>query len=225
MRILLVEDHPDLAANLGDYLSARGHQVDFAADGPAGLRLAQTKAFDAVILDRLLPRMEGAEVCRRMRAAQLTTPVLMLTALDAVSDKVEGFAAGADDYLVKPFAMAELLARLDALNRRAGAARAARRLQVADLTMDLDTLEVRRGRDRLALTPAGRRLLEVLMRGTHRVVARDELEAALWGEAGHPTDVLRAHMYALRNVVDRPYRRKLLHTVHGTGYRLASLDD
>lgn len=224
MRILLVEDHPDLAANLGDFLAARGHQVDFAADGSAGLRLAQQQPFDAMILDRLLPRLDGAELCRRIRAADCRTPVLMLTALDALEDKLAGFAAGADDYLVKPFAMSELLVRLDALHRRAAAAAPGRRLQVADLSFDLDTLEVRRGAQRIVLTPAGRRLLELLMRASHRVVAREELEFALWGDCGRGNDVLRAHMYALRNAIDRRHQRKLLHTIHGTGYRLAGLD-
>lgn len=225
MRVLVVEDHPDLAANVGDYLSARGHSVDFSADGPGGLRLAAERVFDAVVLDRLLPGLDGASLCRRLRAQGSRVPVLMLTALDTVDDKLAGFAAGADDYLVKPFALAELLARLEALHRRATDHALARELVVADLRFNLDTLEVRRGADVLELTPAGRKLLELLMRNSHRVVAREELERALWGEDPPQADVLRAHMYALRLAIDRPYARKLLHTVHGVGYRLTVTEE
>jgi DNA-binding response OmpR family regulator len=225
MRILVVEDHPDLAANVGDFLGACGHTIDFAADGPSGLRLALSQEFDAIILDRMLPGLDGVSVCRRLRATNAgATPVLMLTALDAVSDRVDGLRAGADDYLVKPFAMSELLARLEALHRRASAPMLERKLAVADLMFDLDTLEVRRAGSLLTLTPAARKLLELLMRETHRVVSRDELEQRLWGDAPPEADVLRAHMYALRAAVDKPYEQKLLHTVHGTGYRLAVVE-
>ena len=226
MHVLLVEDHPDLAANLGDFLGAHGHSVDFAADGPSGLRLAQNHDFDAIVLDRMLPGLDGTTVCRRLREQHgLTVPVLMLTAMDTVDDRVDGLKSGADDYLVKPFAMVELLARLEALHRRANATSAARRLVVADLVFDLDAVEARRGSDVLNLTPAMRKLLELLMRETHRVVAREELERRLWGDAPPEGDVLRAHMYALRVAIDKPYPRKLLHTVHGTGYRLADLGE
>ena len=226
MHILLVEDHPDLAANLGEYLSAHGHSVDFAADGASGLRLALAQSFDAIVLDRLLPGLDGASVCRRLRSAGgVSVPVLMLTALDTVPDRVEGLQAGADDYLVKPFAMVELLARLEALHRRATATGGERRLSVADLVFDLDTLEARRDGDPLTLMPATRKLLELLMRESHRVVTREELERRLWGDAPPEGDVLRAHMYALRLAIDKPYARKLLHTIHGTGYRLADRGD
>ena len=228
MHVLLVEDHPDLAANLGDFLGAHGHSVDFAADGPSGLRLAQSQSFDAIVLDRLLPGLDGATVCRRLRGiggSATSVPVLMLTALDTVGDRVDGLKAGADDYLVKPFAMVELLARLEALHRRASACGNSRRLTVADLSFDLDTLEARRAGDLLSLTPALRKLIELLLRETHRVVTREELERRLWADAPPEGDVLRAHMYALRVAIDKPYPRKLLHTVHGTGYRLADLGD
>jgi len=226
MHVLLVEDHPDLAANLGDFLGSHGHSVDFAADGPSGLRLAQNQSFDAVVLDRLLPGLDGATVCRRLRSSGGTAvPVLMLTALDTVPDRVEGLQAGADDYLIKPFAMVELLARLEALHRRATSNSSGRRLVVADVVFDLDTLEARRSNEVLTLTPALRKILELLMRETHRVVTRDELERKLWGDAPPEGDVLRAHMYALRVALDKPYPRKLLHTIHGTGYRLADLGD
>ncbi|GAC1625806.1 MAG: response regulator transcription factor [Nevskia sp.] len=228
MHVLLVEDHPDLAANLGDFLGAHGHSVDFAADGPSGLRLALSQPFDAIVLDRMLPGLDGASVCRRLRSsggATTTVPVLMLTALDTVDNRVDGLKSGADDYLVKPFAMVELLARLEALHRRASTAGSARRLVVGDLSFDLDTLETHRAGELLSLTPALRKLIELLLRETHRVVTREELERRLWADAPPEGDVLRAHMYALRVVIDKPYARKLLHTIHGTGYRLADLGD
>lgn len=226
MHVLLVEDHPDLAANLGDFLGSHGHRVEVASDGPSGLKLAQTQRYDAIVLDRLLPGLDGASVCRQLRGGGTATqvPVLMLTALDTVNDRVEGLRAGADDYLVKPFAMVELLARLEALHRRAIGGNAERVLSVADLEFDLDTLIARRGGEAISLTPALRKLLEMLMRESHRVVGRDELEHRLWGDSPPEGDVLRAHMYALRVAIDKPWPKKLLHTIHGSGYRLADLD-
>lgn len=226
MRVLLIEDNADLAANIGDYLAMHGHLVDFAYDGPAGLGAAARGGFDVIILDRLLPGCDGATVCRRLRSEYgIATPVLMLTALDAVGDRVAGLAAGADDYLVKPFALAELEARLGALHRRASGAVAARQLRVADLEYDPDTHAARRGGQPLALNPTTRRILEFLMRQTHRIVARHELEYLLWGDQIPEGDVLRAHLHVLRSAVDRPFARKLLHTVRGAGYRLADLGE
>lgn len=224
MRILVIEDHPDLAANVGDYLSAQGHAVDFAADGPTGLARAQAGGADVIVLDRLLPGLDGASLCRRLRGAGITTPVLMLTALDAVSDRVDGLSAGADDYLVKPFAMSELSARLAALHRRASGQVADQVLRVADLECDPGTAEVRRAGRTLTLTRAERRLLELLLRRSPRLVTRAELERALWGDDAPDGDVLRAHLHNLRSAVDKPFPVKLIHTVHGEGYRLAVLD-
>lgn len=221
MRILVIEDHPDLAANLGDFLSAQGHSVDFAADGPRGLALAQAGGHDVIVLDRLLPGLEGAALCKKLRAAGHTTPVLMLTALDTVANRVEGLVSGADDYLVKPFALSELSARLNALHRRAsGWVSSGSRLQVADLVLDPETAEAYRGDTRLDLTRAERRLLEALLRRSPKLVSRAELERTLWGDDAPDGDVLRAHMHNLRNAVDKPFEHKLIHTVHGEGYRL-----
>lgn len=221
MRILVVEDHRDIAENIGDYLGPKGHEIDYAADGITGLHLAVTNDYDVIVLDLALPALGGIEVCRKIREeAKKATPVLMLTARDQLESKVEGFAAGADDYLVKPFALKELEIRLNALNRR-GRGDPSRVLKVADLEFDPDTQIVRRAGRRLDLNPSLRTLLEVLMRNTHRVVRRTELEAALWGDDPPDGDVLRAHIYSLRSSIDRPFPRKLLHTVHGTGYRLS----
>jgi DNA-binding response OmpR family regulator len=223
MRILVVEDHRDIAENIGDYLAPKGHEIDFAADGVTGLHLAVTNPYDVIVLDLMLPGLDGLSLCRKLReVAKRDTPVLMLTARDQLDDKVDGFRAGADDYLVKPFALKELEIRLEALQRRSASAVAPRTLAVGDLEFDPDTQIVRRAGKRLELNPSLRRLLEVLMANTHRVVRRDELETALWGDDRPDADVLRAHIYALRAIIDKPFAHKLLHTVHGTGYRLST---
>jgi DNA-binding response OmpR family regulator len=221
MRILVVEDHRDIAENIGDYLGPKGHEIDYAADGVTGLHLAVTNDYDVIVLDLALPGLGGIEVCRKIREeAKKSTPVLMLTARDQLESKVQGFAAGADDYLVKPFALKELEIRLEALRRRSRGD-PSRVLKVADLEFDLDTQIVKRAGRRLDLNPSLRTLLEVLMRNTHRVVRRTELEAALWGDDPPDGDVLRAHIYSLRSSIDRMFPRKLVHTVHGMGYRLS----
>jgi DNA-binding response OmpR family regulator len=226
MRILVVEDHRDIAENIGDYLGPKGHEIDYAADGVTGLHLAVTHSYDVIVLDLMLPALDGLALCRKLREeAKRDTPVLMLTARDRLDDKVEGFRAGADDYLVKPFALKELEIRLEALRRRGTSAVISRALKVGDLEFDPDTQVVKRGGQRLELNPSLRRLLGVLMTNTNRVVRRDELEATLWGEDRPDADVLRAHIYALRAIIDKPFELKLLHTVHGTGYRLSDADD
>jgi DNA-binding response OmpR family regulator len=181
-----------------------------------------------LILDVMLPRLDGLSVCRSLRQEGLEQlPILMLTARDSVADRVAGLDAGADDYLVKPFALAELEARVRALLRRVQPAAnvVPELLQVADLTFDPATLVTERSGQVLRLNPSTRRILQILLQNTQRVVTRQELEAALWGDSPPTGDVLRAHMYALRVAVDKPFDRKLLHTVHGEGYRLAVLDE
>lgn len=224
MHILVIEDDRDIAEGIREYLSAHGHAAELAFDGGSGLRKAAHGGFDAIVLDRMLPRLDGIELCRRLRAGAQTTPVLMLTALGSLDDRLEGFGAGADDYLIKPFALAELEVRLQALHRRASPAPATpgEALQVADLRYDPVTLLATRQQKNLTLTPTTRRLLEHLMRASPRVVARSELEHLLWGEQVPEGDVLRIHMHALRTAIDRPFKRKLLHTVHGVGYRLSA---
>ena len=226
MRVLVIEDHRDIAENIADYLEPRNHILDFAADGPTGLRLAVANEYDVIVLDLMLPGMDGIEVCRRLREEWgKSTPVLMLTARDQLEDKVQGFDSGADDYLVKPFAMKELEIRLDALKRRSSGRVGTRTLKVGDLEYDPVTEIVRRGGRKLELNPSMRTLLDVLMSNTHRVVSRSELEDALWGDSRPDSDVLRAHIYSLRSVIDRPFERKLLHTVHGVGYRITDDDE
>lgn len=225
--MLLVEDQPDLAANIADHLSSLGHWVQVCQDGESALEAVRGGQFDIVVLDVMLPKLDGLAVCRGLRQAGLEQlPVLMLTAKDSVADRVAGLDAGADDYLVKPFALAELEARVRALLRRAQpTASTPEILQVADLRFDPATLTVERAGQTLRLNPSTRRILHILLQNTHRVVTRQELELALWGDTPPTGDVLRAHMYALRVAVDKPFERKLLHTVHGEGYRLAPLDN
>jgi DNA-binding response OmpR family regulator len=227
MRLLLVEDHRELSEHLSALLADRGHEVQVAVDGPSAVAAATGRAHDVIVLDRLLPGFDGLEVCRRLREEhRLNVPILMLTAKDTIADRVAGLEAGADDYLVKPFALAELEARLKALVRRTAPEPSATpvELKVADLRYDPRTLEAERAGHVIRLNPSTRRILALLMQNTERVVSRAELESALWGDSPPPGDVLRAHVYALRNAVDKPFERKLLHTVHGEGYRLADLD-
>src|SRR5512147_1052272 len=174
MRILVVEDNRDIAANLGDYLEDRGHTVDYAADGITGLHLAVVNDFDAIVLDLNLPGMDGLEVCRKLRAeGRKQTPVLMLTARDSLDNKLAGFESGADDYLVKPFALQEVEVRLNALSRR-GKGVQTRVLEVGELEYNLDTLEVRRQGKLLQLNPTALKILQALMEASPAVVTRQE---------------------------------------------------
>jgi len=221
MRLLVIEDNRQLVANLFDYFEARGHVLDVAPDGVTGLHLATTQSYDALVLDWMLPRMEGPELLRRLRLEQGSeVPVIMLTARDELPDKIAGFRAGADDYLTKPFALPELEIRLEALLLRAQGRNPRKRLQVADLVLDLGTLEVQRAGQVLHLYPACRKLLEVLMRASPAAVTRQQLEFALWGDEPPDGDLLRSHVYELRRCMDAPFTTKLLHTLPRVGYRL-----
>lgn len=224
MRILVIEDHRDIAANIGDFLEDQGNEVDFAADGITGLHLAVSQDFDIIILDLNLPGMDGLEVCRRLRQeAQKNTPVLMLTARDALDQKLAGFDSGADDYLVKPFALQELGARLSALGRRQRKPET-RILNVADLEYDLDTLIVRRGGQTLTVNPTALKILQVLMDASPAVVTRSEIETRVWGEELPDSDSLRVHIHSLRQAIDKPFDKPLIHTRHGIGYRIADAE-
>ncbi|HUD43136.1 MAG TPA: response regulator transcription factor [Dokdonella sp.] len=225
MRVLVVEDNRSLVANLFEYFEARGHTLDAAPDGPTGFHLATTQTYDAIVLDWMLPRLDGRQVLRALREEQgLDTPVLMLTARDELPDKIAGFRAGADDYLTKPFALPELEVRLEALVARAHGRGRSRVLQIADLRLDLATLEVSRGGRALHLYPACRKLLEVLMQASPAAVTRERLEHALWGDMPPDGDMLRSHVYELRRSVDGPFPVKLIHTLPRVGYRLARLE-
>ena len=220
MHLLLIEDSQDLAANICEFLESRGHVMDAAGDGVTGLHLAVVNAYDAIILDVGLPGMDGFTLCRKLRQdAQKQVPVLMLTARDTLQDKLGGFGVGADDYLVKPFALQELEARLQALVRR-GKGGDGVVLRVGDLSVNVDTLQVRRGDVAVNLAPTALRLLILLMRASPRVLPRREIEMAMWGDLPPESDALRTHLHALRAAVDKPFPVKLLHTVHGIGYAI-----
>ena len=221
MRLLIVDDHPPLVASLFSYFEARGAQRDAAPDGIVGLHLALTQASDAIVLDWMLPRMEGPAVLRALREQGVDTPVLMLTARDRLPDKLAGFRAGADDYLTKPFDLPELEVRLMALLARARGRGAAKVLSVGDLEFDLSTLEVRRGGRLLHLFPASRKLLQVLMAASPAAVSRQQLEYALWGDDPPDGDMLRSHIYDLRRSVDGGQPTRLIHTLSRVGYRIA----
>jgi DNA-binding response OmpR family regulator len=224
LRILLIEDQRDIAANIWDFLECRGFVMDHAADGANGLRMALDGSYDVIVLDLGLPKLDGLELCRALRAAHHDTPVLMLTARDTLDDKLAGFAEGADDYLVKPFAMKELEARIHALHRR-GRRQQGELLRVADLTLDPVSLTVERAGQPLVLTHAAFVLLELLLRRAPHLVRHTELSHALWGEDGGDIATLHTHLSVLRSIIDRPFDTHLLHTVHGFGYRIAEFID
>lgn len=220
MRILVIEDNPDIASNIGDYLSDRGNVVDFAGDGVTGLHLAVVNDYEVIVLDLMLPGMDGLEVCRKLRQeARKHTPVLMLTARDALPQKLAGFETGADDYMVKPFALQELEARILVLVRRSKPQQA-RVLVVADLSYNLDTLVVIRQGKNIQLNPIALKILQCLMEASPSVVTRQELEMRVWGEELPDSDSLRVHIHTLRAAIDKPFDKPLIQTRHGIGYRL-----
>jgi DNA-binding response OmpR family regulator len=223
--LLLVEDHQDIAEMVVDYLEQRGFEMDYAADGVTGLHLAVTNDYDAIVLDLMLPGLDGLEVCRKLRQeARKNTPLLMLTARDALHDKVVGLGVGADDYLVKPFEVQELEARIRALIRRGRNQVSPEMLRVGDLELDTGTLNLRRAGAELSLTPIGLHILSVLMQASPRIVSRKQLENQVWGDLLPDSDTLRSHLYNLRKVIDKPFNKRLLHTVQNAGYRLADVD-
>ncbi|MEJ2257727.1 MAG: response regulator transcription factor [Woeseiaceae bacterium] len=225
MRILIIEDNADIAASIYDYLEERGHSMDAAPDGVTGLHFAVTNDYDVIILDLGLPGIDGLDVCRRLRKdAHVGTPVLMLTARDTLKNKLEGFDSGADDYLVKPFALEELAARVKVLHDRRHR-RPTEALQVADLTLDEAQHRVVRSGKAIALNPIAFKILALLMAESDRVVPRTEIEDVVWGDNPPDSDALRTHVSNLRNAIDKPFGRPLLHTIRGVGYRVADLDD
>ena len=230
-RVLIIEDDLDVSSNLAEYLEPRGLTLDFAYDGGTGLRLARARRYDAVVLDLGLPGLDGIEVCARLRReAQGGVPVLMLTARDGLSDKLQGFEAGADDYLVKPFALPELLCRLQALMRRGGSVGRPDQgglLRVGELELDTASMEARRAGTLLRLNRTDLGILAALLRASPALVRGGELKAEVWGDEDAASDeLLRAAIYRLRRAVDRPFGEALICTVHGQGYRVrAPADD
>ncbi|MFA7541850.1 MAG: response regulator transcription factor, partial [Lysobacterales bacterium] len=213
--VLLVEDNRGIAEMVGDYLEQQGYGLDFASDGMTGLHLSLENSYDVIILDLTLPGIDGLEICRRLRTeAKKSTPVLMLTARDSLDDRVSGLDTGADDYLIKPFDVEELEARVRALIRRERRQVSAEVLVVGDLALDTATLRLTRGEEELEVSPIGMKLLNILMRESPRVVSRADIEREIWGDTLPDSDTLRSHLYNLRKIIDKPFARPLLHTIH-----------
>jgi two-component system OmpR family response regulator len=221
MKLLVVEDDKEAGAYLKRALSEAGHVVDLAASGRSGLLLAAGEVYDVIVLDRMLPELDGLAILRTIRASGVKTPVLLLTALGGIDDRVQGLDAGGDDYLVKPFAFAELLARVNALARRPPTQDVPTELTVADLKLDLLKRTVTRAGQRIDLQAREFQLLEYLMRHADRVVTRTMLLESVWDFHFDPkTNIVETHMSRLRGKVDRGFAHELIHTVRGAGYIL-----
>lgn len=222
MHVLVVEDEPTIAAYIKRGLEEGGYAVDLAASGPEALEWAGAGAFDLIVLDVVLPGMHGLDVCRSLRGAGLRIPILMLTARDTVDDRVSGLDSGADDYLVKPFAIKELLARLRALSRRGADAPRSPLLQCADLELDTATQRVRRAGRLLKLTAKEYAVLESLLRASGRVLTRTMIADHVWSyDVDTQSNVVDVYIRNLRRKIDDPFPLKLIHTVRGAGYRLS----
>lgn len=226
MRILIVEDHPDILANLYGFLEPKGHQLDSARNGYGGLALASEHDYDVIVLDVMLPGLNGLELCQKLRKdLGKTTPVLMLTARDSLPDKVAGFDSGADDYLVKPFSLVELEVRLMALVRRSAATHAVHTtMRFGELSYDPDTQEAWRAGVPVVLTKTGYTLLRCLLAAAPRIVTRESIEHAVWGDDRPDSDALRTHIHSLRQAIDKPFATPMLQTVSGVGYKLVLPD-
>ncbi len=226
MNLLLIEDDAEMRDNLLQALHLGGHTVQVAADGVTGLALARGGSFDAIVLDRMLPGLDGLALLQQLRDGGARTPVLMLSALGDVDHRVDGLRAGADDYLAKPFSFAELEARLQALHRRDSRPAEATTLQVGDLVLDLISHKARRGEQAIELWPLEYRLLEYLMRNAGQVITRSMLLENVWNLHFDPqTNVVEVHMSRLRGKVDKGFDQRLIHTVRGAGYVLREQSD
>ncbi|MDO7084181.1 response regulator transcription factor [Pseudocolwellia sp. AS88] len=215
MVVLVVEDNRALAANMIEFLEAYGFECDYADNGALGFKLAMNQSFNAIILDIMMPEKDGMTLCTELRQAGVNTPVLMLTARDTLDDKLQGFEAGADDYLVKPFDLPELVARVKVLTKRFG--KNDTRLNVFDLVMDIDLREVTRSGKKIELNKASWQILEALMKTYPKVVTRQQIEQIIWPDQLPDSDVLKSHIYKLRQVVDKPFGKSLIQTVRGVG--------
>lgn len=215
---LLIEDDKDLAEAISDYMELDNIEFDFAYNGVSGLALALENAYEVILTDINMPKMDGLDVCQTLRNKGISTPILMLTARDTLEDKIIGFAAGSDDYLVKPFAMEELKVRLQALVRRAQGT--VQVLSVGDLSVDLKKHHVSRQGGTIKLPPVCWKMLVCLIRNSPNVVSKQQLEEAVWQDDVPNADSLKVHIFKLRQAVDVPFDTKLIQTVHGVGIAL-----
>lgn len=226
-RILVVDDHPDIRENVRDYLEMRGWSVSTCGDASAAAHLLATEGADLVILDVGLPGMDGMAFCRELRRSRTETPVLMLTARDTIDDRVEGLSAGADDYLVKPFSLRELAARVETLFRRVNRGDAGRLVSggaASGIVLDLSAMTVTRCGRPVRINPTGLKILRVLMQASPRVVGREELESKVWGAETPPSDSLRSNLYLLRQALEKPFAdlAPVIVTHPGYGWSLAA---
>lgn len=224
MNLLLIEDNIDLVGNLSDFLELRGHCVNIAYDARAGLDMALCSCHDVIILDIMLPGGTGIAVCEQLRERGHGEPVLFLSVRDDLDSKIAGFRSGGDDYLVKPFELPELAIRLEALHRRDKGRACNAPVVVADLSFDPVKQQFTRNEVDLCLPKIPRRILEILIRQSPRVVPRSEIEWEIWGEDPPSADALRAHIHTLRRIVDRPFDVALLRTIHGVGFQVRPPD-
>jgi len=212
---LIIEDDRDLAEAISDFMELDGYEFDFAYNGASGLNFAMENQYSVILLDINMPKMDGLTVCQTLREKGISTPILMLTARDTLEDKIKGFSVGTDDYLVKPFAMEELRVRLQALVRRSLGT--VQKLSVGDLNIDLDKHSVTRAGDTITLPPACWKMLVCLMQKSPNVVSKQELIESVWGEDLPNSDSLKVHLFKLRQAIDKPYDKPLIHTIHGVG--------
>ena len=219
-RVLLVEDNREIAGMLFDYFECAGMELDYADNGELGLKLAMENTFDIILLDLMLPRMDGLTMCNKLRDAGNNTPVLMLTALDSRDDMLKGFQHGADDYLTKPFDLDILEARMMALIRRYHGTVASSKLEYGEVSIDQKTRQAYRQDKLLVLNPTTYTILEMLVKNAPDVVTREEIAFQLWQENEPNNDVLRSHIYQLRNQLDKPFEKHVLITVPKVGFRL-----
>ncbi|GAL22679.1 probable two-component response regulator [Vibrio maritimus] len=220
---LLIEDDIDLAEAISDYMEVDNIEFDFAYNGVSGLELASTNHYEVILTDINMPKMNGLTMTQTLRTQGISTPILMLTARDTLEDKLTGFQAGSDDYLVKPFAMEELKVRLQALARRG--LTSVSKLTIGDLSIDLQTHLVVRGGQELRLPPVCWKMLACLAKHSPNVVSKSQLEQAIWQDDVPAADSLKVHLFKLRQVVDTPFDTKLIHTIHGVGIALRENHD
>lgn len=224
-KILIIEDNPDIVANIYAFFEPKGFELDNAHNGKSGLALASNNRYDVILLDVMLPGMDGNKICRALREElHNKTPILMLTARDTILDKVTGFESGADDYLVKPFSLVELEARIKALIRRTDKDHYSASISVGPLSINLEEHSASRENLAIKLTPTGFKILQVLMTAAPRVVSKSELEEKVWGDDIPSSDALRTHLHSIRQQVDKPFAQPMIMTVAGVGYQVINPD-
>ena len=224
-KILIIEDNPDIVANIYAFFEPKGFELDNAHNGLSGLALATSNRYDVILLDVMLPGMDGTKLCKTLREEwHDKTPVLMLTARDTVLDKVAGFDSGADDYLVKPFSLVELEARIKALIRRHQDEHFQHTIEVGRLCLNTERHSIKREDKALKLTPTGFKILHTLMLASPRVVSKTELEEKVWGQDIPSSDALRTHLHSVRAQVDKPFAKPMIVTILGVGYQIVDPD-